>query len=116
MPTKSSTSWTITTLEDIKALDITTLDVRHLTQITDTMIICSGSSSIHIKAIANRLIEAAKQHQNPPIGIEGFEQKEWILVDLNDTVVHIMLPQTRELYDLEKLWDFTKESRQHHED
>ena len=108
--------WVTETLEDIKAINVTPLDVSHLTQITDHMFVCNGTSSTHIKAIANRLIVEAKNQNHTPLGVEGLDLAEWVLVDLNDVVVHIMTPQARSLYDLEKLWAFTEASRDHHED
>ncbi len=99
-------------LDEIQAKDLITLDVRGLTDVTDTMIICTGTSKRHVKSIADNLVTKVKQEQLQPLGIEGFEYGEWILVDLGDIVVHIMLPQIREFYSLEKLWATTEESRQ----
>ncbi len=99
-------------LNDRKALDIIALDVRKLTTITDYMIICSGTSGRHVSSIAKNLVAEMKQRKNPPFGIEQ-ESNEWVLVDLSDVIVHVMLPETRELYDLESLWsvDIAKKSR-----
>ena len=113
MPTLNP--WILTTLEDIKAQDIRTHNVEHLSNITDFMVICTGTSSTHLKAIANKLIVAAKENGVQPYGTEGLDQGEWVLIDLDDAVVHIMLEETRAHYDLEKLWQYTEDSRDQHE-
>ena len=94
----------IETLEDNKATNIQTLDVRDLTFVTDLMIIASGTSSKQVISIAEMLIEKAKKNKVPPCGSEGKEYGEWVLVDLGDIIVHIMHPSTRAYYQLEKLW------------
>ncbi len=92
-------------LDDLKAKDVTVLDVKGLTTITDRMVICSGSSSRHVKALAQNVIEKSKEAGHSPMGVEGLEEAEWVLVDLNEAVIHIMQMQTRAFYQLEKLWD-----------
>ena len=92
-------------LDDLKAESITCLDVRHLTSVTDFMIIANGRSARHARAIASAVVERSKENHCQPIGVEGQDGGEWILVDLADVVVHVMLPKVREFYDLEKLWD-----------
>jgi ribosome-associated protein len=92
-------------LEDMKAANIKVLDVRPLTDITDTMVIASGTSDRHVRSVADRVIEKAKAAGFRPFGIEGERDGEWVLVDLPDVLVHIMLPRIREFYGLEKLWD-----------
>jgi ribosome-associated protein len=92
-------------LDDLKAVDIHVLDVRHLTTVTDTMVVASGRSDRHVRAIAGAVVEQCKKAGFRPIGVEGERSGEWVLVDLADLVVHVMLPRVREFYNLEKLWD-----------
>jgi len=91
-------------LEDIKAKDIALLDVSRLTSVTDWMVIASGTSTRHVAALANSVITSAKEKGIQPLGIEGENGSDWVLVDLGDLVVHVMMPETRTLYDLERLW------------
>lgn len=94
----------IAALQDIKGVDIRVIDVRGLTAITDRMVIVSGTSTRHIKALAENVVLEAKQHGFTALGVEGEDSTGWILVDLTDVVVHIMMPEIREFYALEKLW------------
>jgi ribosome-associated protein len=94
----------LSALEDMKAVDVRVLDVRRLTSITDVMVVASGTSSRHVKSMAQHLVEKAAEHDLRPLGVEGQQFGEWILVDLADVVVHLMLPQVRDFYNLEKLW------------
>ena len=91
-------------LDDIKGVDIKVIDVRGLTSITDRMVIVSGTSTRHIKAMADNVVLETKQNGFPALGVEGENGSEWVLVDLADVVVHIMMPDIREFYALEKLW------------
>jgi ribosome-associated protein len=94
-----------TALDDMKAVNVRVLDVRGLTDIADTMVIASGNSDRHVRSIAERVVEKAKELGFRPLGTEGARDGEWVLVDLQDIVVHVMLPRVREFYGLERLWD-----------
>ncbi len=91
-------------LDDIKGLDIVKLDVRDMTTVTDFMVLASGTSSRHVQALVDSVAEKARDAGHKPIGVEGEEGGEWVLLDLQDTLVHVMLPKMREFYNLEKLW------------
>jgi ribosome-associated protein len=98
-------------LEDFKALDIQQIDVAGQTPLADMFVVASGNSVRHIKSMAENLVQKAKEAGHPPLGIEGDRQAEWVLVDLNDIIVHLMLPQTRAFYNLEKLWEASSQRR-----
>lgn len=100
-------------LDDIKGIDIVTIDVRPLTTIADYMLICSGRSTRHVKALADNVVVKAKEMNLRFVRTEGQRESEWILVDLGDVVVHIMVPTTRSFYALEDLWEPVKELREH---
>ena len=91
-------------LDDVKAQDITKLDVRKMTTVTDYMIVASGTSNRHVKALVDNVAEKARDAGHKAIGVEGEEGGEWVLLDLQDALVHVMLPKVREFYNLEKLW------------
>lgn len=101
----------ISNLEDLKAIDIQQIDVSGQSPLTDLFVIASGNSSRHVKSMAEKLIMKAKAAGSPPLGVEGEREGEWVLVDLNDVIVHLMLPQTRAFYNLEKLWEASSQQR-----
>jgi ribosome-associated protein len=103
----------IDALEDFKAIDIQQIDVSGQNPLTDLFVIASGNSTRHIKSMAENLVIKAKAAGCPPLGVEGHGQAEWVLVDLNDVIVHLMLPKTRAFYNLEKLWEASKVQRSH---
>jgi ribosome-associated protein len=92
-------------LDDMKAVNVKVLDVRGLTDIADTMVVASGNSDRHVRSIAERVVERAKAAGFRPLGTEGTRDGEWVLVDLQDILVHVMLPRVREFYGLELLWE-----------
>ena len=102
----------IEALSELKAENITELDVREKTSVTDWLIVATGTSSRHVKSIAGHVIEEAKKAGKPPLGVEGENEGEWVLVDLGDVIVHVMQRQVREFYDLESLWSVDISTRQ----
>ncbi len=106
MNSKQLSTLVIAALGDAKAQDIVQLDVRKMTTMTDYMIVASGTSTRHVRALAEHVTEVARKAGHKPIGIEGEEGGEWVLLDLQDALVHVMLPRVREFYNLEKLWSF----------
>ena len=91
-------------IESLKANDLVEIDVRGKTSVCDYMVVASGTSTRHVKAIADEVVSHAKQLDCQPLGVEGEREAEWVLVDLGDVVVHVMLPRVREFYALERLW------------
>ncbi|MES2918078.1 MAG: ribosome silencing factor [Pseudomonadota bacterium] len=103
-PTRQLVDTALAALEDLKAKDIVSLDVRPMTSLADVMIIASGTSSRHVKSLADNVVEKIKEAGFRPYGMEGEKDGEWILIDLAGVIVHVMLPATRAFYDLERLW------------
>jgi len=100
-------------LDDIKAQDVNSLEVKEMTPITDYMIIASGTSTTHIKAIADNVLHKIKELSFQPLGVEGKKGADWILIDLGDIVIHVMLPNSREFYALDKLWSPMNQGLEH---
>ena len=96
METKNLIDLAVKALENLKAQDIEVLDVSDMTTITDAMVIASGTSNRHVRSLADTVVIKAKESGHPPLGVEGEQQGDWILVDLNDVLVHVMLPKTRD--------------------
>lgn len=94
-------------LEEMKAVDVRIIDVRGHNDVADFMVVASGTSDRHLRAIGDRVVRECKNAGQRPLGIEGADQGEWVLVDLPDVMVHLMLPRTREFYQLEQLWETT---------
>ena len=91
-------------LDDMKAVNTVTLDVTELTDVMDYLVVTSGTSSRHVKSLADNVCMEAKKQGQRALGVEGEDAGEWVLVDFGDVVVHVMLPATRDFYDLERLW------------
>ena len=91
-------------VEDLKAKDVVEIDVRGKTSVCDYIVIASGTSTRHVKSIADEVVRKVKDLDVLPLGVEGEREAEWVLVDLGDVVVHVMLPRVREFYALERLW------------
>lgn len=104
MDSEQFAQFIVAALDDLKAVNTVTLDVRALTDVMDFMVIASGTSNRHVKSLADHVAVEAKKQGMAPMGIEGEDAGEWVLVDYGDVVVHVMLPATRDFYDLERLW------------
>lgn len=98
-------------LDDLKAQKVTVLDVTKLSDVMDVLVIATGTSSRHVKSLAENVVVESKKQGFAPIGVEGMEEGEWVLVDYGDTVVHLMQQNTRDFYELEKLWSMEPSSR-----
>lgn len=101
---KRLTDVVLTALEEMKGHNIVILDVIGKTSVTDYMVIVTGTSERHVKSLADAVIQQSKRAGTAPLGVEGEQAADWIVVDLGEAVVHVMLPQTRDFYNLEKLW------------
>lgn len=112
--TKEILKTAVDALENLKAIDLVAIDVRDLTTITDTMIICTGRSNRHVKSLAENVVFEAKKRQWKFIHMEGEREGEWIVVDLGDVVIHVMQAETREFYNLEDLWEINAYTHSRH--
>ena len=104
MDSKQLLAFALDKVDDMKARDVVQLDVRGKSDITDYMLVCSGNSKRHVQSIADHVAKEARHTGEEPLGYEGQNEGEWVLVDLGDVVVHVMQDQSRDFYDLEKLW------------
>ena len=104
MKTEELTKLVVDALEDLKAVSLHVIDVREKTSITDVMVIATGTSSRHVRSLAENVALTAKKQGMPALGEEGIDTGEWALIDLGDVVVHVMQDEIREFYQLEKLW------------
>ena len=103
-------------IDDLKARDIQTFDVRGTSSITDYMVICSGTSKKHVQSVADHVLSESKHSENPPLGSEGMKEGEWVLVDMGPVVLHVMQETTRDFYQLEKLWQESNTASNESED
>lgn len=103
----SLTDDVVKALDDLKGIDVQVIDVRAMTDVTDHMIVVSGTSSRHVKSLANNVVDEMLKLGIKPHGVEGLDQGEWVLVDLVDVVVHIMQSQARQFYEIERLWSMS---------
>ena len=112
MTTEQRLNIAVKSLDDLKGIDIKTINVSHLTDMMDEIIICTASSTTHAKSLAKHLEQDLKKNKITILGIEGDSKADWVLVDISDIVIHIMLEDTRNLYALEKLWDIKHREEQ----
>jgi ribosome-associated protein len=98
-------SLVVAALDEMKAVNVRVLDVRGLTDFADAMVVASGNSDRHVRAIAQHIVDKAREQRYRRMGVEGARDGEWVLVDLQDVVVHVMLPRVREFYGIEQLWE-----------
>ena len=99
-------------IEELKGDRVEVLDVRELTDVADYMVVVTGRTNRHVRAITEKVVVSAKHRGTPPLGVEGEREGNWVLVDLCDVIVHVMQPETRDLYQLEKLWSPIVELRE----
>lgn len=105
---KKTQSWIQNALEDAKARDIAVLDVRKISDFTDYMVIATGTSNRHVQSTADKVVDALRTHGVRTVGVEGGKIGDWVLIDFGDVIVHVMREETRDFYNLEKLWSDAK--------
>jgi len=105
---KQTQQWIQDALEDAKTQNIAVLDVRKISDFTDYMVIATGTSNRHVQSSADKVVETLRGHGLRPVGTEGKQLGDWVLIDFGDVVVHLMREQTRDFYNLEKLWSDAK--------
>ena len=105
---KKTQNWIQDALEDAKARDITVLDVRKISDFTDYMVIATGTSNRHVQSTADKVVDALRTHGVRTVGVEGGKIGDWVLIDFGDVIVHVMREETRDFYNLEKLWSDAK--------
>lgn len=105
MKAEELTQIVIDALDDLKAVNVRTLNVRNKSNVTDVLVVATGTSARHAKSLAENVVVKAKQSGVIPLGVEGEDSGEWVLVDLGDVVVHIFQAEVRDFYQLEKLWE-----------
>ena len=105
-------SFVLDKVDDLKARDVQTFNVSATSSITDYMVICSGNSKKHVQSVADHVAIEAKHADHPPLGIEGMQEGEWVLVDLGPVVLHVMQEASRDFYQLEKLWQETSHTEE----
>jgi ribosome-associated protein len=103
-PSLSKTRMAVEAALDVKAEDVVALDVKELSSFADVFVVCTGRSDRQVRAIADSIEKAAKQAGEPPLGIEGYAEGRWVLIDLDDVIVHVFTPENRAHYDIERLW------------
>lgn len=104
MNSKEVIEMSVKTLEDMKGIDLVVIDIVGKSSIADAMIVVTGTSQRHVRSLAESVRLSAKEANHPPLGIEGGDSSDWVLVDLGDVIVHVMTAEKREFYSLEKLW------------
>lgn len=109
METEALGELAVESLDDLRAVDVVTIDVRGKTSVTDLLVIASGTSERHVRSLAERVVERAKQSGERPLGVEGEQGGDWLLVDLGAVIVHVMSREKRDFYNLEKLWSMEAE-------